>query len=193
MITKKLNIINNLKPKANWILDDTHSVLREKSTELLEITEEVNDILNKMVSYIDCCYNNEFEKYKIRGGIAVAAPQLGLSKRIIYINFIDEENVQQKYLLANPEIISYSAIKSYIGGGEGCLSVPKDIAGEIPRHYKVIVDAYDLLNDKKIKINATGLLSICLQHEIDHLDGILYYDKIDNKAVSHHRKEWIKI
>jgi peptide deformylase len=68
---------------------------------------------------------------------------------------------------------------AYIGSGEGCLSVEDDKKGIVKRRNKIIVSAYDLLNHKPTIIEAEGILSICLQHEIDHLSGILYYDHIN--------------
>jgi peptide deformylase len=88
--------------------------------------------------------------------------------------------------LANPKIISYSQGFTYLEGGEGCLSVPKSHKGIVPRRAKVIVEAIDLLdNNKVIKIKASGILAINLQHELDHLEGILYYDHINKKDPMH--------
>jgi peptide deformylase len=82
-------------------------------------------------------------------------------------------------LLANPKIKSYSQSKCFLSGGEGCLSVKKKHDGIVPRRSKVIVEAYDLINNKQIEIIAEDFLAINLQHEIDHLNGILYYDHIN--------------
>jgi len=132
-----------------------------------------------MVNYIDACYLGLDEKYNLYAGMAVAAPQVGCDKKIIYIHFYDGEN-EYKYLLANPEIIATSVVKACLKDGEGCLSVKKHYKGQVLRYKKIRVQALDMLNDnKKIIINADGLLSICLQHEIDHLSGICFYQRID--------------
>jgi peptide deformylase len=134
-----------------------------------------------MISYIDASYNGDAEKLGIRPGVAIAANQMGLNKQIIYVH-ADSEGVEHKLLLANPKIISYSQGYSYLPGGEGCLSVLKEHRGIVKRRAKIIVEAKDLLNDNKsVKIIAEGLLSIILQHEIDHLSGILFYDRINKE------------
>ncbi len=188
---QNLIINKKLEPKKEWIYLDDHEILRKKSEPVKELNQQDLDIISKMVSYIDTCYNNEYKKLDIKPGIAVAAPQMGLSKRIIYIHF-NEDEIEHQYLLINPEIISYSDSSSYIEGGEGCLSVPNDIVGNIERKYKIVVSAFDLLQNKKIEIVAKNLLSICIQHEIDHLDGILYPDRINKKNPNFAKLDWIK-
>lgn len=175
--------LQDLKPSSDWILEDSNEFL---SRQCKEVTFPLNDkdllLVNRMVSYIDACYENRDSQYDIRGGIAVAAPQVGCDKKIIYIHFDDEHNKEHRYLLANPEIVATSVACCYIKSGEGCLSVFKDHKGHVKRFNKIRVKALDMLNDNKpITINAEGLLSICLQHEIDHLSGILYYQRIDKK------------
>lgn len=166
--------------KKNLILSDTDKVLREKSLDLdvNNISEQEQYLIDQMQLYIDICYRNESNKYNIRDGIAVASNQVGLLKKVIYIH-LNINNKEYKYLLANPKIVSYSLGKIALAEGEACLSVNDDHIGYVPRYARIIVQAYDLINKKDIKINATGLLSICLQHEIDHLSGILYYDHIN--------------
>ena len=134
-----------------------------------------------MVNYIDACYEGLDEKFNITCGLAVAAPQVGCDKQIIYIHFNDGQE-EHKYLLANPKIVATSMGKCYLKDGEGCLSVKKNHKGHVVRFNKIRVEALDMLNNsKKIVINAEALLAICLQHEIDHLSGILFYQRIDKK------------
>lgn len=104
-------------------------------------------------------------------GIGLAAPQVGKNIRIIIATANDGEILA----LINPEIIkkSWSKIKSE----EGCLSVPGEM-GIVKRHKTVEVKALDRIG-KKVKIKADKLFSIVLQHEIDHLDGILFIDKAE--------------
>ena len=188
----KLSINNKLEPTMDWIITDDNPKIRTKCLLLNEITNDDNEYINKMVSYIDTCFNNQSQKYNIKAGIAIAAPQVGFNKRVIYINFNDEQGHHQ-YLLANPEIVARSEAKSFIHNGEGCLSVKNDIECNIPRNYKIIVEAYDLLTNQNISIIATELLSICLQHEIDHLDGILYTDHIDKQKPKYINPNWFKV
>jgi peptide deformylase len=131
-----------------------------------------------MISYVDASFNDEDDKYKIRPGIAIAAPQVGLNQRIIYINFEDEDG-HHNYLLANPVISKASSLMSFLKNGEGCLSVDDEKSGIVPRHFQIEVTAFDLFEEKEVVIECKNLLSICMQHEIDHLDGKLFYDRIN--------------
>lgn len=99
----------------------------------------------------------------------------------------------KKFLLANPEIIKFSDDISYLDGGEGCLSVPEDRQGIVPRKSEITVKAYDLIHDREIVINEYGLTAIVLQHEIDHLSGILYYDHINVLDNNYVKEDWKKI
>jgi|YNPNPStandDraft_1061719.scaffolds.fasta_scaffold14532_3 peptide deformylase len=111
------------------------------------------------------------ETMKQAKGIGLAAPQVGKNIRIIIATKDDGEI----YALINPEIIkkSFSKVKSE----EGCLSIPGKI-GIVKRYKTIEVKALDRLG-KEIKIKANGLFSIVLQHEIDHLDGVLFIDKAE--------------
>lgn len=156
--------------------------LHEKCEEVsLPINKDDKELLLDMVKYLEVSQDDELaEKYNIRPGVGLAANQVGVKKRMIAIYFIENEEIM-KYGLVNPKIVSYSLKKCCLDSGEGCLSVPKDVEGYVYRYYKVTVKGFDVLTNKEITIKAKGYLSIILQHEIDHLDGILYVDKIDKK------------
>lgn len=102
-------------------------------------------------------------------GIGIAAPQLGVPVRIIYIT----PNKKNRFIIINPKIIEVSSRK--ILESEGCLSLP-EIYGTVIRPEKIIVQGYDE-NGELFEINADELVSRIIQHEIDHLDGILFIDK----------------
>lgn len=174
--------LQDLKPSSDWILEDKNEFLTKKCKEVtFPLSDKDSLLVNRMVSYIDACYNETDEELGIRCGIAVAAPQVGCDKRIIYLHFYDGEK-EVKYLLANPVIVATSVACCYLKDGEGCLSVIKNHKGHVKRFNKVRVEALDMLNDNKpITINAEALTAICFQHEIDHLSGILYYQRIDKK------------
>lgn len=134
-------------------------------------------LMQKMQAYIDESYANHAKKLHIVPGIAIAANQLGVPKQIVYVHF-DGDGIEHKYMLFNPKIISSSVAKTYLPHGEGCLSVDADYDGVSIRYKTVKVSAYDYFNKKDIVIDAKGILAICLQHEIDHLHGLVYYDRI---------------
>lgn len=173
--------MDNLKPTKSWLSFDNELVLR-KNCEIVNIdniTNEDLELMKKMISYVDATFEGNAKKYKIVPGIAIAANQLGVSKQIIYIHFIGD-GIEHKYMLMNPKIISMSLQKTYIPVGEGCLSVNEEHKGCSIRYKKIKIKAYDFFNKKNIEINANGFLSICLQHEIDHLNGKLFYDRISD-------------
>ena len=110
--------------------------------------------------------------------MGMAAIQLGVAKR--YFVVVDEvsEGVFEDYILINPKIISNSIEKIYVELGEGCLSVNRPVEGIVPRYARVTVEAYDL-EGRKIHVRAREELAIAMQHEIDHLNGIMFTDHID--------------
>ena len=126
--------------------------------------------------------NSQIEKYEkkydLRPGMGLAFPQLGLLKRIIIIVHEVEDGKFDNYIVVNPKIVSYSSEMIAAEEGEGCLSVNRDVEGHVKRYARVTVEGYDI-DGNKIRVRAREELSACFQHEIDHLDGILFYDRID--------------
>ena len=96
---------------------------------------------------------------------------------VVYFN--DEENKKYEYQLVNPKIIMTSLKCAALQGGEGCLSVETKHDGLVHRHYQITIKGYDALTNKDVILSLKGYPSIVFQHEYDHLDGILFYDRID--------------
>ena len=126
------------------------------------------------------------EKYKIRPGVGIAAPQVGVEKRMFAMNcvdFLDDEQKQYFYAWINPTIVAKSQKMTYLPSGEGCLSVDRVTEGLVtPRHASIKVKGtiYDY-NTKKLKnisLLLSGYPAIVFQHEYDHLAGILYTSKM---------------
>jgi peptide deformylase len=107
-------------------------------------------------------------------GIGLAAPQVGVAKRVIVIDVAREGEEPQPMMLANPEILWRSSEEATFS--EGCLSLPEHYA-EVTRPEKIRLRYLDYQNEIR-EIEAEGLLATCLQHEIDHLDGVLFVDHI---------------
>ena len=122
----------------------------------------------------------EAEKYDLRPGMGLSAIQVGIDKRIFVIVYEYEEGKFENYVFINPKIISQSEEMVYVDGGEGCLSINRDIEGIVPRCARVKAEYYDI-NGNKQTIRLREELSIAFQHELDHLNGILFYDHIDKK------------
>ncbi len=165
-------------------------ILDEKDKRLRLISKDVTFPLSKedlknidlMIEYLtNSQIESLAEKYKLRPGMGMAAIQLGVPKRYLTIvHEIDEEEFDT-YVICNPKIISNSLEKIYVEMGEGCLSVNREVEGIVPRYARVTVEGYDV-NGNKIKIRAREELAIAFQHEIDHLNGILFTDYIDPKS-----------
>ncbi|MDD6223583.1 MAG: peptide deformylase [bacterium] len=163
-------------------------ILDEKDQRLRQISKEVTfpldpeDIKNieLMEEYlINSQIEERAEKYDLRPGMGMAAIQIGVPKR--YIVIVQEvKDSFDSYIIINPKIISNSEEIIYVETGEGCLSVNRECDGIVPRYARVTIEGYDI-DGNKIKIRAREELAIAFQHEIDHLNGILFIDKIDPK------------
>ena len=132
-----------------------------------------------MVEYLtNSQIEEKAEKYHLRPGMGMAAIQLGIAKRyFVVVNEYDEGQFET-YVLVNPRIISNSIEQIYVENGEGCLSVNRPVEGIVPRYARVTLEGYDI-DGKKIQVRAREELAIAFQHELDHLDGIIFTDKID--------------
>ena len=158
--------------------------LRVKSLPVMSITDEIRELARRMIVTMK---ENELP------GVGLAAPQVGVNKRMIVIDTRptgrkEKRSEKKKQLspgeimlnplmplaLVNPEILSSSAETETCG--EGCLSLP-GVEGDVTRPSRVLLRAM-LLDGKEVMVECGGLLARCLQHEIDHLDGILFYDRI---------------
>ena len=134
-------------------------VLKEIAKPVLKVDKKVK---RQMKDMVDTLYN-------AKNGIGLAAPQVGISRRMVVIDLGDETGLLQ---LVNPQITKKEGSQLE---AEGCLSVP-DFEGDVERAEYVECEYTDLTG-RRMKISTDGLLAICLQHELDHLDGILFTDK----------------
>jgi len=143
-----------------------NELLRQKAKRLINITSEDIKIANQMMDIM------------IKApGVGLAANQVGILKQIITINFEDKENDKRaNYILFNPSIIEYSEEKIIME--EGCLSFPEQYA-DIERPKKIFLEYIDE-NQKNIKKEIDGYEARILQHEIDHLSGILFVDYLSS-------------
>jgi len=142
------------------ILTEPDPFLRQKSSEVEEVTDETRKLMDDM---LETMYDAP--------GIGLAAIQIGVPKRVIVIDLSRDEKKNPLYFV-NPKIIKKSDTDSTYE--EGCLSVPGQFA-EVDRPDKCHVSFLDY-NGKKQELKAEGLLATCIQHEMDHLEGILFID-----------------
>ncbi|MCM3360526.1 peptide deformylase [Niallia sp. Sow4_A1] len=162
------------------IIRDGHPTLRRVAAEVtMPPSQEDKEILKSLLEYVINSQDPELaEKYGLRGGVGLAAPQINVSKRMIAVHVKDENGKQYSYALFNPKIISHSVEKAYLTTGEGCLSVDEAIPGFVPRYARITLKAIDL-DGKEVKLRLKGLPAIVFQHEIDHLNGVMFYDYIN--------------
>ena len=164
------------------ILDEKDKRLRQVSKEVVfPLTKEDKETIEKMIEYLRNSQIEEMaKKYNLRPGMGLAAIQLGIPKRyFVVVNEYDEGQFET-YVMINPRMISNSVEKIYVDQGEGCLSVNREVDGIIPRYARVTFEAYDI-DGKKINVRAREELAIAFQHELDHLNGMMFTDHIDPK------------
>jgi peptide deformylase len=140
-------------------------VLRRKAHKVTTFDKDLQTLVDDMV-----------ETMRQAPGVGLAAPQVGIANRLIVVEYGDEEDEdapKKLYIVANPEIVQASEEMEV--GPEACLSVP-GLVGDVDRHLKILVKGYNR-RGQPVKIKAEGWLARIFQHEIDHLDGILFTDR----------------
>lgn len=148
-------------------------ILRRKARKVTEFGNDFQMLVTNMI-----------ETMRDAPGVGLAAPQVAISQRLVVIEYAEDEDDENEeapaaakklYVLVNPEIVEKS--EEMVVGIEGCLSVP-DLVGEVDRHEKITVKALNR-RGQPVKIKAEGWMARIFQHEMDHLDGILYTDRTD--------------
>ncbi len=143
-----------------------HKALRTPAKRISKVDDSIRELARNMLKSM----------YSAKG-IGLAAPQVGIQKRILVIDLNFEDPKSTPYVFINPEIISTSAtVDTY---EEGCLSIP-GVYGDVIRPTSVKISFRDEIGRPK-KMNADGLMARCIQHEIDHLNGVLFVDKVNNQ------------
>lgn len=164
------------------ILEDSNKILRKTSKDaLLPLSNEEKKLIDQIIKELTYSQIEEYaEKYELRPGTGLAFPQLGILKRVIVIVDEYEEGKFKNYVVVNPKIVSNSKEMIAADVGEGCLSVNREVEGHVPRFARVTVEGFDP-DGNKVRFRAREELSIAFQHEIDHLNGILFYDHINKE------------
>ena len=158
-----------------------HPILKKKAEKVEKVDNDLRKLLDDML-----------ETMYASNGCGLAAPQIGISKRIVVIDIAHEDEEPQPLYLVNPEIVWQSEEKEI--SEEGCLSVPGQRA-EVERPAAVRIKYLDYKGDEQ-ELLAEDFLAVAAQHEIDHLDGVLYIDKLSRlkrqmllKKLEKYRKE----
>lgn len=142
-----------------------HPALRRKAHKVTEFDKDLQNLIDDMI-----------ETLRAAPGVGLAAPQIAVDSRVVVVEFGDEEDEQapkKLYTLVNPEIVKTSSETE--DGVEACLSIP-GLVGEVERYREIVVKALNR-QGKPVKVKARGWLARIFQHEIDHLDGVLYPDR----------------
>tara|TARA_B100001248_G_C27371672_1_gene451989 strand:- start:1182 stop:1700 length:519 start_codon:yes stop_codon:yes gene_type:complete len=167
------------------IVIEPDPILRKKSENLEKVDNDIRKLLDEMLKTMYAA-----------PGIGLAAVQIGILKRLVVIDISKEDQKKNPLFLINP-VITYKSKNTSIYE-EGCLSLPGHFA-EIERPSQCSVDYIDY-NGKEKKLKADGLLATCIQHEIDHLNGVLFIDYLSKlkkdmiiKKLIKHKKEIDKI
>ncbi|MBS7345043.1 MAG: peptide deformylase [Caryophanon sp.] len=164
------------------IIREGHETLRTKAVELtFPLTAEERQLAADMMEFL---INSQdpimAEKYNLRGGIGLAANQVNVAKRMFALHLTDDNDEQVSFVAINPKIVSHSVEQTYITSGEGCLSVDRHVPGYVPRYARITVKFKDVDGNEQ-KIRLKGLPAIAFQHELDHLNGVMFYDRINEK------------
>lgn len=143
-----------------------NEVLRRKAHRITSFDKELQKVIDDMV-----------ETMREAPGVGLAAPQIGLSERLVVVEYEEDDQIEDSpkrlYVVVNPEIIKASEETEL--GLEGCLSIP-GLVGEVERNLDVVIRGQNR-RGQPLKIKASGWLARIFQHEIDHLDGVLYTDR----------------
>ncbi len=143
-------------------------ILRRKAHKVTDFGKDFQTLVTNMI-----------DTMRDAPGVGLAAPQVAVSMRLIVVEYGDDEDEEapkKLYVVANPEIVEKS--EEMVLGVEACLSVP-DLVGEVDRHERIVIKGLNR-HGKPVKIKAQGWLARIFQHEIDHVEGIVYTDRTDN-------------
>lgn len=164
------------------IIREGHPTLRTRAEEVtFPLSVEDKTLAEDMLQYLINSQDPEMaEKYNLRGGIGLAANQVNSLKRMFALHLDDENGELLSFVAINPKIVSHSVEQTYMTAGEGCLSVDRAVSGYVPRHARITVKFMTIDGEEK-KMRLSGLPAICFQHELDHLNGVMFFDRINEK------------
>ncbi len=147
--------------------------IRELGDDVLrKETKEVKDVNRRTKILIEDMFDTMYEA----NGVGLAAPQVGILKKIFVVDVGDEDGNKVPYVFINPEIVEREGVQV---GFEGCLSVPGK-SGKVARAEKVKVRAFNE-DMEEFELEAEGFLARAIQHEYDHLNGVVYVDKVEGR------------
>lgn len=168
------------------IVLDPNDVLRTKCEEVpFPLADSDRETVLKMLEYVKASQDDALaEAHNLQPAVGIAAPQIGIAKRMtaIYLEHEDKNGNLKTYELGliNPRVISHSEKLIALPNGEGCLSIRDEHLGFVPRYQRIRIKAFDVVSNQEITLMLSNYPAIVLQHELDHLNGILFYDRINH-------------
>lgn len=168
--------------KMSDIIDEFNPNIRKKSQPVtFPMSNEDKKVLADLLAYVHNSVDEEIaEKYGLRPSVGIAAPQIDVLKQLCVVSSFDENGDFFEYQFINPKIIRHSNHLSYLPTGEGCLSVNRLVEGLVPRYESVTIRNHQP-DGTPYEIKLSGYAAIVAQHELDHLNGILFMDKINQE------------
>ena len=168
------------------IIREGNPTLRETAAEVVfPLSEEDVQLGQEMMTFLENSQDPvKAEELDLRGGVGLAAPQLDVLKRVIAV-LVPSDNPEKpapilKEVMYNPKIVSHSVQEACLGDGEGCLSVDRDVPGYVVRPARITVRYLNAAGETK-KARFKNYSAIVVQHEIDHLNGVMFYDHINKE------------
>jgi peptide deformylase len=159
------------------ILIYPHEILKQEAKPVEKVDGQFQDLIDQMLDIM----------YKAKG-VGLAANQIGELKQVVVMDITPSEKDPNPIVIINPRITEFEGDEVSV---EGCLSIPNYTA-PVKRAFKLQVTGYDR-NEKEISFEAEGLLARCIQHELDHLRGICFVDRLNPVRKALFRKKWAKI
>ena len=167
------------------IIREGHPTLTKRALDVeYPMDDHTKKTLKEMREFLIHSQDPELaEKYELRPGVGLAAPQIDFPVRALAI-YTEDENFEilHDYIMINPKLISHSEAMTYMPGGEGCLSIDREVEGLVPRYQKVTVKTHLFdpstteISEKTLRLR--GFVSIVFQHELDHLNGVLFTERV---------------
>ncbi len=185
MAKKDINVNKLIRISYKDIVKDNDPILREVSEDVVwPLSKADLTIMNQMIDYVRSSQDSkEASERDLRPAYGISAVQIGHLKKMMYIRIENNQGFEpEEFALINPRIIEKSDKLAALSTGEGCLSVTQEIPGYVVRHNSVKIIAIDHFSEREVEIEAFGLTAIVLQHEMDHLSGVMFYDRINKLA-----------
>lgn len=166
------------------IKEDDGRLIQKSEAVDVPLKDEDIELINTLNEYLENGYNDELAKeLDIRPGVGLASVQIGVLKRIFVLYAYNEKGRLYHFGVVNPKIISESTELTYLPTGEGCLSVDRETEGLVHRSRRITAKFHLYnFNDKsltEVKVKFEDYIAIVFQHEYDHLNGVLFVDRID--------------